>query len=221
MRIKSPFKDYYDGLQHSFFSQEPLYVRKTTEEPYDGKLYAGKTYISFGLSNGLTISYISIGFCGKVYNIIRFHREKYNIYSHDTCSAICYNIDDVDKFIGSLEQEVINWYHRIKWKKSLRQEFMEYFVTKNINDDELCSYQMPVFVIEPDGRNYKTLISNPRLTNYEFFRVFDPYQTWQELEMFLSNQAAPEKPIPKIDDKTMAEAKGFNKYSFRKDKKHV
>jgi hypothetical protein len=30
--------------------------------------------------------------------------------------------------------------------------------------------------------------------------------------------AFPNKPIPKIDDKTMAEIKGFDKFSFRKDK---
>jgi hypothetical protein len=31
--------------------------------------------------------------------------------------------------------------------------------------------------------------------------------------------ASPEKPIPKIDDKTMAQAKGFDKFSFRKPPK--
>ena len=35
--------------------------------------------------------------------------------------------------------------------------------------------------------------------------------------MFISNLAVPLKPIPKIDDKTMAEIKGFDKWSFRKE----
>ena len=42
--------------------------------------------------------------------------------------------------------------------------------------------------------------------------------SFQELFQWHSNLASPEKEIPYIDDKTMAEAKGFNKYSFRKDK---
>jgi hypothetical protein len=38
--------------------------------------------------------------------------------------------------------------------------------------------------------------------------------------MYLSNQAAPEKPIPAISNSDMIEAKGFDlKNSFRKAKK--
>jgi hypothetical protein len=35
--------------------------------------------------------------------------------------------------------------------------------------------------------------------------------------MFMNNMALPMKPIPVFDDVTMAESKGFNKFSFRKD----
>jgi len=62
------------------------------------------------------------------------------------------------------------------------------------------------------------LTLNGELKKFEFFRVLDPFQTFQELYMYLGGLAVPDKPLPKLDDKTMAEIKGFNKYSFRKDK---
>ena len=48
--------------------------------------------------------------------------------------------------------------------------------------------------------------------------MVDPYQAFQEINMWMSNQAMPEKVIPEIDNKTMIEIKGFDKFSFRKDK---
>ena len=62
------------------------------------------------------------------------------------------------------------------------------------------------------------LVVNGILKDFDFVKLFDPYQAFQELQMYLSNIAVPLKPIPEIDDVTMAEAKGFNKWSFRKER---
>ena len=70
--------------------------------------------------------------------------------------------------------------------------------------------------INPNTRQIITLNCNLKL--YEFYRLFDAKQAYQELSMYLGGLASPEKDIPFIDDKTMAEAKGFDKFSFRKDK---
>lgn len=43
------------------------------------------------------------------------------------------------------------------------------------------------------------------------------YTAYQELQMWMSNQAIPHKPIPKVSDKDMVTAKGFDKWSFRKE----
>ena len=53
---------------------------------------------------------------------------------------------------------------------------------------------------------------------WPFYRVFDTYTAAQEVEMYVGSKASPEKTIPAIADKVMASAKGFDKYSFRKDK---
>ncbi len=66
------------------------------------------------------------------------------------------------------------------------------------------------------GKHFALL--NGKLSNYNFQKTIDPWTCFQDIAVWLGAQASPEKPIPTIDDKTMSEAKGFNKYSFRKDK---
>ena len=46
----------------------------------------------------------------------------------------------------------------------------------------------------------------------------DPYTAYQNLSMWVNNQAQPIKPIPPMKDEDMVSIKGFDKYSFRKDK---
>jgi hypothetical protein len=58
---------------------------------------------------------------------------------------------------------------------------------------------------------------NAWLAPVEFYRVMPVEQAYQELSMYLGGLASAEKPIPEIDDVTMAGAKGFDKHSFRKD----
>lgn len=55
------------------------------------------------------------------------------------------------------------------------------------------------------------------LKELEFYRLFEPFTAFQELAMYFGNIAQPNRPIPTVSDKDLAEAKGFNKHSFRKD----
>lgn len=82
----------------------------------------------------------------------------------------------------------------------------------------------PLFLsICPETKRYHQgpfqIVANACLKDVEFYRVFDSYAAFQELSMWLGNQAEPRKPIPKLDDVTMAEIKGFDKWSFRKPPK--
>ena len=69
-----------------------------------------------------------------------------------------------------------------------------------------------------NGKGYECkIVYDGKIGQFDFARIFDPYQAYQEVSMFLGSLAVPLKPIPTIDDSIMAEIKGFNKYSFRKD----
>ena len=58
---------------------------------------------------------------------------------------------------------------------------------------------------------------NVMLRKFNFQSILDPIQAYQTLSMYFGQHIA-EKDVPKIDDKTLAEAKGFDKNSFRKEK---
>lgn len=61
-------------------------------------------------------------------------------------------------------------------------------------------------------------IVNCELRRFNFSQIMPPEQAFQELAMWHANRKeAP--PIPAVPDKILAEAKGFNKHSFRKEKK--
>ena len=63
-----------------------------------------------------------------------------------------------------------------------------------------------------------SLIVNPVLSNWQFYKVIDAYLAFQELEMFLGGVLAGEdNPMAGISDRDLAEAKGYNCMSFRKD----
>ena len=87
-------------------------------------------------------------------------------------------------------------------------------------DDTGC----PVFVAtcEENKRYHQgpfKVVLNGCLKDLEFYRKFDSFQAYQEIAMWLGNQAEPRKPIPKLDDVTMLESKGFDRrFSFRKPK---
>ncbi len=66
---------------------------------------------------------------------------------------------------------------------------------------------------------YKLTV-NPRLNQYNFASVVDPYTAFQELSMFIGNNlvdTSTTQPRP-ISDKLKSETKGFNEWSFRRHK---
>jgi hypothetical protein len=91
--------------------------------------------------------------------------------------------------------------------------------------------KVPVFIYDGDfGRtefdkkrsisnSFKPkFIINPLLKDYEFYKVFDTFQAFQEVQMFLSGVLGRgEKEIVEVQDKYKITQHGFDyKWSFRK-----
>ena len=79
---------------------------------------------------------------------------------------------------------------------------------------------VPSLVMEGDTyRGDECLVKNPTLMDYQFYKVFDPYSAYQEISMFLGNQLCntKEAEVPVGDDIVLAESKGYDKWSFRKE----
>jgi hypothetical protein len=85
----------------------------------------------------------------------------------------------------------------------------------------------PAFVYDSDyGRtkrnnnHHSKFIINPLLKNYEFFKMFDSFQAFQEVSMFIGGVLGKgEKEITEVADKYKITQHGFNKWSFRKEPK--
>lgn len=217
MRIISKFHDYYDCIQRTGQDQSLLYLRNPSEiikEDYGGiNWWAGQRDYSFHK--------FTIGFCGRVYRGVRVAIDEFSSHrpAHIT---FCYSEDSIFNFLSEnlKEKELVKYTEgEKKWRHSHRTDIIDYFSNTHTDNDLLhhFSYASPIWTRERVG-NEMVITLNGQLKKFEFFRVLDPFQAFQELSMYLGGLAVPDKPLPKIDDKTMAEIKGFDKYSFRKDK---
>lgn len=221
MRIISEFKDYYDSVQATGYDSSFAYIRtEKSEEIKKEFLTVKRLYLSE--------SSYTIGFCGKVYPCIELNGNFcYSLKDFEEALDKNYDSKDLDHYYDRPNKKKIK-FTRQKFSSGnygINHKTMEQFFNRckeqqnnylKIFEDNYC----PIFIVShaKSFREKDLITYNARLNLYEFYRVFDPYQAFQEISMFLGGLASPEKELPKLDDKTMSEIKGFNKFSFRKDK---
>jgi hypothetical protein len=244
MRIISKFKDYYDGVQGLGFDDKLVFVRHTDEiiveekeiEEYLNKIsYKGfSSYKSdeYRAKQMFSIPYWEIKsnfliFCGKIYTyyVASFLGNDDKIYA--------WSIDDLIKYFKlniEYSKFTTHW-HYWRWNKNNFANEFDRFETSfmaNTNTDisDFCiKYNCPIMLCQSyrDNSTMKSLyklILNPNLKNMSFQRVFNPYQAYQELEMFLGNVLVNDNDkMIKLSDKDRLHKAGFDKWSFRKMKK--
>lgn len=181
-----------------------------------------------------------VGFCGKIYPVLELQAERWVGVDLRSSLALCRGIEQVDVFFeGHVGGDGLKayrdegkWYTRRKYRRARanrrrfdgsRVSFVQFFEECSRREGEFLRLfeerRCPVFVAtrEGDSGGRGELVWNASLKDVEFYRVFDPARAYQEVVVFLSNLAVPIKPIPVLDDKTMAEIKGFDRFSFRRD----
>jgi hypothetical protein len=217
MRIISDFHDYYDCGQKLDLDKQTLYIRKQQTEEHSWIFPKINIWYNYDPVFELSV----LGFCGKLYPLFKLHAPYPSI--NVLC---CYKMEQIDSFIQTYyKKEVIDQYFASpKYKHAIRvmnrTDFEKFFKKWNLHvgkyekhytktfEEQRC----PIFVINKDSIHY-----NQQLKPLDFAKIFDPMKAYQEINMFMNNLAVPIKPIPKINDVTMAKVKGFDKYSFRKD----
>lgn len=247
MRIICDTHDYYDSAQAFGQDRELIYVRKPLEMDSQWKRKTDKwprvkfpSYSGIGagsrqwsrqdIFHELEIRYHIIGFCGKIYGALQVikYLGKYGVKNP---VVFCYNVARVDKFLEEhfkkkqvgiyyAPQSTANKYKGQDWAKPPRDRVVAFFEEcereKEKYRELFTEYHCPVFVFSHRWDRF-TFTVNGILKEVEFFRVFDPPTAFQEISMFWGGMAHPLKPIPEISDRIMAEAKGFDKWSFRKE----
>lgn len=230
MRIVSSFKDYYDGVMGAGMDLTRLYVR----EPAVEERPAGHPYVGRVWEDNVKMVLRVVGFCGQQYLAVEVEAPRVAGTPH----KVCYDLADIDAFVAAHydEADQDRYYDKTahRWDRRPRAGSWPWFYNRRglhkmftdfppAKPETFTDRRCPVFLAEPadifDTNRGAVVTWNACLKPVEFFRKYPPFEAYQEIAMWLGNLADPAKPIPAIDDVTMAEAKGFDKFSFRKDKK--
>jgi len=160
-------------------------------------------------------SYFIIGFCGKLYIGWKLYREEIFPYMVDT--EITFDSEYMKSIL-----EPKSWYNNLEDNINYIQKFDAIQIFRDL--------KTPVFVFDNDYsrtqldtkhysiRNYNPkFFVNPVLKEYQFYKVFESFQAFQEIQMFLGGVlGSGEKNIVEVADKYKITQHGFDKWSFRK-----
>ena len=218
MRLISKFHDYYDGALKAFYSEDPVYIRKSEDviliSNAGGSIFKKEPTCTLydniyrGLCREDDYDRIIVGFCGKIYYMIK----KISDRTPDAMDDKWINVDYA-KFM-----ECHNAYYRYLFSGLVVMPDVSNM--KAITEDMFVTLDAPIYAMRYDVHGSVVAEKNPELKRLGFASVIDPYTAVQELQMFIGNQLAhdghPEMPVG--SDKVIAESKGFDKYSFRKPK---
>ena len=158
-----------------------------------------------------------IGFCGKLYVGCKLYSEGKKELPYggkELITTITYDMENLKKLI-----EDYGWSGKFEDNLNyvLTYDPIEFFRESNA----------PIFVYDNDyGRvdiprnwsNKPKFFINPLLKEYQFYKIFNAVQAFQEIQMFISGVLGnKEKDIIQVADKYKIAGHGFDKWSFRKE----
>lgn len=223
MRINSNFKDYYDGLQSLDDDKETVLNRfpKIVTMPF-------KTYEKIGIS--LYENECIIGFAGTLYPFKEIIKDINSSKPNDLKQRIlCF---DAEQYLATRLKS--NWEKRdCAWIRRYHQSAIN--TTKDFFDvDNIYKYKRdlfdifgPIFILDNSSTDSSSIgrlqarpdlqiSTNINLSKYGFAKVLPPHLAYNNLKIWVNNQARPEKPIPEMPNDIKIEQAGFDlKKSFR------
>lgn len=247
MKIISKFHDYYDSVLAHGRDESLVYVRHEKEIKEDeiiDKLRdvlrevpdRDRRYIE----EQQDLIPFMIFFCGRTYLGYKFLNKK------GTSGTPGIPPKEIEKFAYSAEEiEKIFTTYKIKWDSPSRytgfygkdeltmDNLVKAFKEHNSTTDLNLKFKSPVMIVYRENANIK-LVINPRLKDYEFAKVMNPYDAFQEISMYLGGVLGAQQikttdrrkkkkkylhhtSSKKVDDKVNIERHGFDyKWGFRK-----
>jgi len=201
MRLFSQFHDYYDTAVSYGIDPSVVYDRKQTTIPFQFPLNLYPTTNGWvDHSTWVDVEFFWVGFCGKVFFCRRTTTGRHGqrnveiVYGHDAIPLKKKN--QYDYFNTKLEGYV----DRLHGTAQCHDIFLD--------------HRVPCFVTGEEDRK-PVLILNPRLVDYEFYKIVQPADAFQQISQFISNDLAVQKdPLP-LSDKDRIMAHGMDKWSFR------
>ena len=227
MRIVSKFSDYYD-IGVSYGIDKNIYFDRKLEKPREVNFISFRTRSQN--KDGFTYFFYRgiIGFCGKLYpfvfvkkylKVLSIVEEKEKFIEE----KFFYSKKEFNEYIGfSDSQRKYSWFHPdtlFEYSCLDKSQLMEIFI----------KYKTPIFSYSgitfdgydvPDAiRMTSGLNINPILSKFKFSIVKEAIPAFQEISMYLGALKHPEVETTDMDDKVIAQSKGFNCMSFKKQGK--
>lgn len=236
MYIISKKKDYYDGVAGTTgIDKTIVYDRQIVEfedrdipkifqeySPWRHRKFIPLTKLNNTvIKKELRVMYehaspFIVGFCGKLYVGWKLYSNGKELFygGKELITTITYDNENMKKMVqgnsyGGNFEDNLNYV--------LTYDPIHIFREMNT----------PVFVYDSDygrtdidkyWRNRPKLLINPLLKEYQFYKIFDAVQAFQEIQMFLSGVLGnKEKEIVNVADKYKIAQHGFDKWSFRKE----
>jgi len=240
MRLLSKQHDYYDSIFRNYSKDSNVFVRNSSNATV---IVKGMPSISLPEVKYKSFYYRFefgiVGFCGNVYPYIKVIERDGEI-PYTTIENHVYSLTDLIKVVkgyGDNKLKYVNsstglytdFYKIVEdWLENSQidrwQECFELDKCKDLTDI-FTEHKVAYFNICLEKFPYDDNVTlYPVLADYQFFRVYDIFATYQTLEYYLEYYlcnilVAPDNPyIEPVSDKIKAESKGFDKFSFRKEK---
>ena len=152
--------------------------------------------------------------------MFRPENRAFNFKEIDEC---CYNLDEYRDWLVKLGLSLKVSKKRQSWLPGGRvlheNEVQSFFDIKLGQKDRetLRANRRPILLCTTEVHQREPeLAFDARLKPWQFYRVLDAYQAFQELDMFLSGVAVNDADaMARISDEDLARAKGFDCYSFK------
>jgi hypothetical protein len=230
MKIVSPFKDYYDSAQA--YGIDPNLIYDRTPQSHQILLQSFMTVPDLSSRLGYwssTLAYTGLLLvCGKIYP---YCLPPEYFEAAENCPATIQK-NKVAVFTRT-DERILNKEARPisdadYWNKLVNEYFnnFEAVIGKPISPEIHRKYSSPVILVQLPHRHwsYRGLsnepvpaITNPRLANFGFQSILDPFTCFQEIAQYLANELAQPDiaPLRTGSDEIIARAKGFDEQSFR------
>lgn len=208
--ILSKFHDYYDSVAKHGIDKTVVYKRLQDEKHLNTNYLCLETKHNFQKKEFILNEYI-LGFCGELYPFIQVEGGFWNSFP----TLRLYKYEEAYEFLTKINLEKEQAYYRDKICLDGLKKFYE---IKKLNKDYFQEYKVPVFSIKRISSRLETILLNPKLKDFEFMKIKDPYTTYQEIYMFMAGVLGTiqEKTV-EISDKDKLQQHGFFKYSFKKE----
>lgn len=236
MKIKSKFRDYYDGV-NPLHAEEPLFVRETkkfTISTSFGKRTDVLDVLDGPLKNllekiSLYPSY-SVGDIGNTFDVFfcgrQFTGHEMSGHFKDDGGQYVYKERWFWKPCSEFTEHLVSVrrpFNKFS-DKDAQAQIDTWFKQQGRKDEQLLEAQLAAvtpIVLRQCRYGTGELTINPILKAFDFAKILSPEQAWQELAMFFGTVVMPERNTVQISDKDRHAQHGFDKHSFRRTSKQL